>query len=66
MRRLHELLNVVYSTDLVEYSSELALDWNMSHLIDLNVSFYMYLIRQFKPHLKVNDPHPSPRLGWKY
>jgi len=37
---------VVYSTASVEYSTELAFNWNMSHLIDLNVAFYMHLIQQ--------------------
>ena len=48
MRRLNQLSNFSpYSTGSVEYSTELALSRNMPHLIDLDVAFYMHLIRQF-------------------
>ena len=44
--RLNQLSNsVVYSTGSVEYSTEFALNWNMSQLIDLDVAFYMHLVR---------------------
>ena len=43
-------LNVAF---FAEYSTELAFNWNMSHLIDLDVAFYMHLIRQFdSAHVK--------------
>ena len=39
--------SVAHSTKSITYSTELAFSWNMSHLIDVEVAFYMHLIRQF-------------------
>jgi len=35
----------MYSTRSVEYSTDFEINWNMPHLIDLNVAFYMHLTR---------------------
>ena len=54
MRRLNQLSNFSRIFDWsVEYSTELALNWNMMHLIDLDVAFYMYLIQEYdSAHVK--------------
>ena len=48
MRRLNQLSNFSRIFDWISRIFDwLALNWNMSHLIDLDVAFYMALIWQF-------------------
>ena len=54
IRRLNQLSNFSRIFDWISRIFDwLALNWNMSHLIDLDVAFYMNLTRQFdSAHLK--------------
>ena len=46
----HKLFNIIWIWTSVDW---LALNWNRSYLIDLDVAFYMHLIRQFdSAHVK--------------